>query len=937
MSRNKLCIGLFSVLVLALLISGLCAQAAHADEQSAPSPKEENAAVPNEGDEEGDQETLDDDAAETAPDDSDSEMPPNPQHMWCPENLSGEDAIATYSSAPWWAGKDFYTGNGNLWCSNAKKVIDVSEWEPGIDWNAVKASGVDGAILRIGFGGTGGKGREDYQFSNNIKGVRNVGMPYGIYLYSYAYDADFARSEANLTADLLDKYNCRDLSLPIYYDIERFATWSGHSAPSSPAQYEQIIRAYIDTMASRGYSNVEVYTYRSYLQGELNTSYIWSKTSWVAEYGSNLNVTNGYFSGNRGWQYTESGSVPGISGDVDLSAFTGFGNGSLNVTNLSKVNIPDGEYYIDSILAPASSVDMRSGAKANGTVTQLFGANSSAAQKFTFTRQADGSYVIKNTVSGRVLDVCNGSAGNGSKIQLWDANGSDAQRWFIRDSGSGYYFQSALGNWVFDVTNGSRADSTTIALHSPNGSDAQKFMLASTDESGVIADASVTMALADNDGFVADVKGGSYDNAASVQLYAKNGTDAQLFVFHRTGNGIYSIKNVKSGKMLDVVSGGVSDSTAVDQYQDNGTAVQRWCIRSYGERGCSLVSLKSGKALDVRGGSIASGTPLQIFSVNGTAAQRWRFARALSAQERADQTAKENKGTISSGTYFIMSAKDGAKGLDASNGGIASGTNVWLFAKNGTSAQRWNVSEDDKGYLTFINENSGLALDVSGGTASNGANVQLYTPNGTKAQKWVAKKNSDGTLTISSAANLDYVLDLTSGSTKNQTNVQLYASNGTAAQKFNLETAQQWVPDGTYSILSAKNRNMALDVQWGATNSGANVWLYSQNGTPAQQWKVQNNADGTISIVNVKSGKALDICNGGTTSGTNVWQFDSNGTLAQKWVPIRNDNGSIALRSAKNPALALDVNAGQTVDGSNIQVYSRNGTAAQSFVFQEVK
>lgn len=865
---------------------------------------------------------------------SGDEVPPNPRHMWSPQNMTGDSAImllSTYGTS--WSGKNFYNGYGSLWCANGKKVIDVSEHNGAINWNKVKSAGIDGAVLRIGYG----EGVEDKCFARNLSEVRNIGMPYGIYLYSYAYDVNFARLEANGTADLLDKHGCKDLSLPIYYDIEKFNTWSGHVAPSSPAQYESIIRTYIDTMAARGYKNVHVYSYRSYMQNELKSDYIWSRASWIAEYGANLNINNDKYSGDRGWQYTSTGSVDGISGNVDMNAFTGFGFGALNVTNMAKVSLPDGEYYINSMLAPASGLDLRGGGTANGTTTQLCQGSGAASQKYTFTRQSDGSYVIKNTASGRVLDVSNAQASNSAKVQLWDENGTSAQRWFVRDSGSGYYLQSALGNWVLDVNGASTANGTAITLYTPNGSDAQKFMLSSTDESGIIEDLPVSVTLADNDGYGLDITGGSLDNGAAVQLYGKNGTDAQLFVFKRTGNGIYSIQNVKSGKMVDVWSGSVADSAKVDQYQDNGTAAQRWCVRSYGDKGTSFVSLKSGKALDVRGGVIASGTPVQIYSANGTAAQRWQLTRMLSSAERADQIVKENKGTVAAGTYFIRSAKNDSKVFDAKWGGTTAGTNVWLYGSNGSSAQRWIVSEDSDGYLTFVNENSGLALDVSSGVAANGSNVQLYTPNGTKAQKWVAKKGSDGSLAICSAVNLDYVLSLDGNSAVDQTSIQLGYSNDSAGQKFNLEVAPAVVPDGIYTIASAKDKYMVLDVQWGSVESGGNIWIYKANGTRAQQWKVVNNSDGTISLFNEGSGCAIDLKWGGTTSGTNIWQYAGNGTAAQKWLPTSNGNGTVTLRSATNSGIALDICGGAAKSGTNVQVYSLNGTPAQSFTFTAVQ
>ena len=226
---------------------------------------------------------------------------------------------------------------------------------------------------------------------------------------------------------------------------------------------------------------------------------------------------------------------------------------------------------------------------------------------------------------------------------------------------------------------------------------------------------------------------------------------------------------------------------------------------------------------------------------------------------------------------------------------------------------------------------------MSGGVAANGSNVQLYTPNGTKAQKWVAKKGSDGSLAICSAVNLDYVLSLDGTSAADQTNIQLGYSNDSAVQKFNLEAASAVVPDGIYTIASAKDKNMVLDVQWGSVESGGNIWIYKANGTKAQQWKVVNNLDGTISLFNEGSGCAIDLKWGGTTSGTNVWQYAGNETAAQKWLPISNGNGTVTLRSASNSGIALDICGGAAKSETNVQVYSRNGTAAQSFTFTAVQ
>lgn len=869
--------------------------------------------------------------------------PPNPTHMWSPENMPEDYSIMLFSSiAPYWATnngqKAFYDGYGALYASPALKVIDVSEHNgPNIDWDAVARGGVDAAILRIGWG----DGGEDLYFERNVAEVRRVGLPYGVYLYSYAYDANFARGEANATADLLDRYNCKDLSLPIYYDIEKFSTWEGHAAPSDPGTYEQIISTYIDTMAARGYTNVHVYTYRSYLQNELNSTYIWQRTSWIAEYGPRLNVTNDDYSGQYGWQYTSTGSVSGVSGNVDISAFSASGSfGALDVTSLPLApQITDGGvYYIDSLLKPSSSVDITWGSVESGARTHLYSYNKSDAQKFEFVAQGGGSYAIRNVNSGLVLDVQNAVAGNGAVVQQYASNGSDAQRWFIRDSGNGYYIQSALGNWVLDINGASTADGASITLYTPNGSDAQKFMLASANAGLVPTGDTVKIVSATNPGLVFDIENGATGNLARLQIYTDNGSDAQSFCFAEVGNGLYTITSSVSNRLIEVSSGLTADGSAVAQYDANGTISQSWAVRDHGSGTFALLNAKSGKAIDVPSASMQSGNKLQIYTPNGSSAQLWRIEDTTTSRERLDALAGQGRGVlVDGGSYVIQSAKDTSQVFDVQWGSLSNGANVWLYGSNSTSAQRWTVSIDDTGYVTLTNELTGKVLDVANACIANYANVQQWESNGTWSQKWIPVKNSDGSITLLSALAEGYALDLNGGATSDMTNVQLYQANSSDAQKFKFEPASPILEDGVYTIESALNRRMALDVQWASKDDGANVWLYESNGSDAQRWSVSQEVDGTLKIINVASGKSLDLMWGGTASGTNVWQYADNGTLAQRWRVIRNSDGSVTLRSALAPSLVLDVSNGVAANESNVQVYEQNSTAAQNFYFERVE
>ena len=217
-------------------------------------------------------------------------------------------------------GKTFIDGNGRVFASPAVKVIDVSEHQRTIDWDAVKRSGVDAAILRCGYG----IGNEDASFARNLRECERIGMPYGVYLFSYAYDAGFAAKEGGWTAELLKRYDAKP-TLPVYYDLETW-TWTGHKPPSDTKTYEAIVDAYFNAMDTAGFANVSIYSYAGLLlKGALKSPAIWKRTSWVAQYAAELEFDfKLYASDFHGWQYTDMGVVDGISGSVDINAFTPF-------------------------------------------------------------------------------------------------------------------------------------------------------------------------------------------------------------------------------------------------------------------------------------------------------------------------------------------------------------------------------------------------------------------------------------------------------------------------------------------------------------------------------------------------------------------------------------------------------------------------------------
>ncbi|WP_289804241.1 RICIN domain-containing protein, partial [Dubosiella newyorkensis] len=179
----------------------------------------------------------------------------------------------------------------------------------------------------------------------------------------------------------------------------------------------------------------------------------------------------------------------------------------------------------------------------------------------------------------------------------------------------------------------------------------------------------------------------------------------------------------------------------------------------------------------------------------------------------------------------------------------------------------------------------------------NGNTLQIYTYNGSKAQLW-------------SLDDLDAVI--------RNADALAQKSKGT-------------ISDGYYVIGSKINGNKVLDVTGASTNNGANVQIYTNNGTDAQLYRISYEGD-YLKIMNVGSGKVLDVNGGSTKNGTNVQQFAWNGTRAQKWIAVKLEDG-IKLVSALNTNLVLDLAGAQTKDGTNIAIYASNNTKAQRWTF----
>lgn len=186
------------------------------------------------------------------------------------------------------------------------KGIDVSSWQGVIDWNKVKASGIDYAILRVGYGDDI-PSQDDKYFRRNADECTRLGIPFGVYIYSYATSVAQAKSEAEHTLRLIKGYK---LDYPVYYDLEDGPT----TGTLSNAAIANLAKNYCDIIEAAGYW-VGIYANKYWFTNKLTDSVFNNWVKWVAQYASSCTYAGSYDM----WQYASDGQVPGVNGNCDVN------------------------------------------------------------------------------------------------------------------------------------------------------------------------------------------------------------------------------------------------------------------------------------------------------------------------------------------------------------------------------------------------------------------------------------------------------------------------------------------------------------------------------------------------------------------------------------------------------------------------------------------
>ena len=343
----------------------------------------------------------------------------------------------------------------------------------------------------------------------------------------------------------------------------------------------------------------------------------------------------------------------------------------------------------------------------------------------------------------------------------------------------------------------------------------------------------------------------------------------------------------------------------------------------------------------------ASEYPLLFSSLNVPKDSYYKFIQAYNESGFVNSSGNNNQGgtgtgsqnysTLSDGWYYIKNV-NAQKYLQVQGNKAQSVQNVELGSGNGSSGQRWYLSNKGSGQITLKSE-LGYMLDVTGGKNADGTNIQICSENGATAQTFMLKSNGNnqyGIVTKNSEGAKG--LDASNRGTYEGTNVQQYSYYGGINQLWVFEPIRSdnnngTIANGWYYIKNV-NAQKYLQVKDNKGANGQNVEIGTGTGVKGQKWYVTNTNDGYVTLKNGQ-GYMLDVQNGANNDGTNIQTYQNNGADAQKFKITNLGNsqyGIVTKVSSDNKG--IDVYNYGITDGTNVCQWSYTKGTNQRWIFE---
>lgn len=208
--------------------------------------------------------------------------------------------------------KYYLDKEGNV---NSRLGIDVSEYQPQVDWQQVKESGIDYAMVRLGYRGYGEAGTlvEDPLFRSHVEGASAAGLDVGVYFFSQAVNEQEVLEEAQFVLDRIAEY---EIICPVVFDTEEIKFDTARTDNLTAKEFTDHCITFCDTVKEAGYDTM-IYANMKWMAFTLELTRLTEYDKWYADYEPLPQCPYEFAM----WQYTETGAVAGIEGNVDLNVW----------------------------------------------------------------------------------------------------------------------------------------------------------------------------------------------------------------------------------------------------------------------------------------------------------------------------------------------------------------------------------------------------------------------------------------------------------------------------------------------------------------------------------------------------------------------------------------------------------------------------------------
>ena len=505
----------------------------------------------------------------------------------------------------------------------------------------------------------------------------------------------------------------------------------------------------------------------------------------------------------------------------------------------------------------------------NGAAVLQYDSTGALNQRWIVQREGSGLSIRSAIDPSYCIDLAGGGASNCTKAEMYRYNGGANQRFSLvstdiapvsesEDFGfEGWYEISPVADpsLCVDIFNASSDNGAKSLLYNKNSNLNQLFKLEYQNGFYRLVSASSGKAL--------ELKDGSVIPGVPAQQKTISDSMSQKWKITKNQDGSYSFVCAANGLMLG--SAEVGSDVALSGRDGGAGENTSFCLTKRTDllkEGVFKIAYGKdrGKVVDIDNASRADGANALIYSSNSNLNQKWKV-KLVSGMENAYTFE-----SLCSGKYLSVS-----------------GSNVVQSSfSDGSGEQMWTPVDIDAGAVVLQNVATGKILDVEGGASSNGTNVQVYERNNSSAQKFVFESTElvkTATYVFHSGASYGQVIDLNNASTQDGATVTTWTSNNGGNQKWNLSGNG----DGTYHISNAANGKV-LDVSGGTVIDGARVVQYSWHNGLNQKWYVVYDKEGGFVFESAQNRDVvLAVGSSAPSDGTSVCVEKKTGAANQRF------------------------------------------------------